>query len=958
MDPFAPEGVLPNVLRWIGRPGQAVRNVLSGNAAGAGRQLFDFGGDAIDAFLPGDLIPQASRKEDYVSGSELVGLDPTANPWARTGVDIGVELATDPLSFLSFGLTGAAKAAAAAGKPLSKPTYGVHVGVPFMGRTEKAIPGLDAFDAPVDPLSRAMRGTDEGISGLLAKVDRLRLGQSKTVAGVQRAPLSKGYENLKGSIRRAAGAEDLSQGVRDELQAASGFGSQAGQLYAKKAQALLEGLPQDERILLAKAFHSVDLGTLDPALAKAGGAVPLSGNLQTDVLTLANKYNKDPKKLQTIADEISALGRTQWDEGLANTAFANPVSHYKGYAKDITPDEMRKAWKAWKASNSGLSYADFVKSTGAAPVLRNAGRDDYLQRQWIKEQEDLLGQELNKGSTANAQKSVELKTPQQRADYFNKGDVGLELDPSRLLLDRAAQQGNMLKQAQIAKAYGGTGTLADDLKSTALTSIEADVKAGKLTADDGVRLAQVLNGMPARTGVFKSLAGMNKVVKGAMVYGVLIPKVGSLVRNKIGMALQAAATPGVRKEGLKHIDPRTIVNDLSRAFDEAYGEVIHGSKSWARSDELGKDMSLIDEAFKNAKQTKDVGAYLRNAKRDDLADALDHGVLDGFVSTEELVKKIANSKDKQVWLDLYNAPGVMFQTMEQRGRLQTFKDLRTKLGASRVKEAARKTKEAMFDYEISSPANRNFRDIIPFGQFMAKAIPQQAKWLSTKPAVAAAAGPLFYDSSGDNDPIYPYMSGQSRIGVGQDTAGNNLYLTGFGLPMESINSVPNLSGNLAETGRSLSHVVLSSSHPAIKTGVGIVTGRDPFFGTKFGSYDKLPIVGHAGGVGRAVNIAAGTGLLDPLGFGLARQIGNVVDDTKPLEARALDLATGAKLTAVDPDVAERQAISNYLDTRPDVSQYKTFYKQEDDAEFTSLMQALREAKARSKEKKLAAAQAQ
>jgi hypothetical protein len=462
--------------------------------------------------------------------------------------------------------------------------------------------------------------------------------------------------------------------------------------------------------------------------------------------------------------------------------------------------------------------------------------------------------------------------------------------------------------------------------------------------------------MPPRTGLFKSLAGANRVVKGAMVFGVLLPKVGSLVRNKIGMGFQAAATPNVRGEALKLVDPRAIVNDLSRAFDEAYGEVIHGSKSWARSDELGKDLTIIDDALRNAKQTKDVDAYLKNAGRGDLADALNNGVLDGLVSTEELVKKIAASPNKKVWTDLYRAPAIMFQHMEQRGRLQTFKNLRKVHGSA---EAAKLTKEAMFDYEISSTANRNLRDVIPFAQFAAKSIPQSAKWLSTKPAVAAAAGPLFYDSSGENDPIYPYMSGQSRVNLGPQDNGNNLYLTGFGLPMESLNMVPNLSGSITESGRSISHGLLSSTQPLIKTGAAVVTGKDPYFGTPFGSYSKLPIVGEAGDVGRYANMVLGTGIGDVAGAGILRQIGQATDETKPGIARAIDLATGAKLVSVDPDVSARQQISNYLDSRPDISQYKTYYQGgEQDPEFTSLMQALREAKARSKEKKLAAAQAQ
>lgn len=954
MDAFAPEGILPNVLRWADRPGQAFRNILRGNPAAAGRQALDFFGEGADALLPGDWIPQATGQGDYVSGSELVGMDQNTPSIGRTAADIGVGLVTDPLAFLSFGLTGTAKAAAKAGQTGFKPTYGVNVGVPFMGATEREIPGLNAFDKPVDPLSLAMRGVDTGISKTLAAIDGKR--GSATVAGQQTGKLSQGYQDLKDTIRRAAGAEDLSSKARLALQAAAGTGSQAARLYSGQAQDLLKGLPQDERILLGKAFYGVDLGDLN--LKNAGQATPLTGNLMADVDTLARKYGKDSAKLQKIAAGIDDIGKRQFDEAVASNAMVNPIDHYVVNGEKIKPDDMRKLYQeqrgpALQAAGKPDEYQRFLSDVGVKPVLKN-GRENYLQRQWLFEGDDVLGREMaGNGAKPNALKASELTTPQQRADFFNKGDVGVELDPAKLLIDRASQQGEMLKRAQVAKTFGGTGTLADDLTKTALDNIEADVKAGALTKDDGVRLAQALQGMPARTGLFKSLAGANKLVKGAMVYGVVIPKFGSLVRNKLGMGFQALATPNARNEFLTHVNPATLVNDMARSFDEAYGELMHGSKSWARSDELGKDISLIDEAFKNAKQTKDVSAYLIRNGRDDLADAVNHGVMDGFVSTEELVKKIANSPDRQKWLDLVNAPGVMFQALEQRGRLQTFKNLRGKHGGA---GAARLTKDAMFDYDISSPENRMARDFLPFFQFAAKSTAQQGKLLSTKPAAAVATAPLFYDVSGEDQPVYPYMQGQSRVGVGQDAAGNDLYLTGFGLPMESINMVPNLSGNLSESGRSVSHGLLSSTQPLLKTGAAIVTGKDPYFGSQFGSYDRIPVVGHAGQVGRVFNMMSGTGVLEPFGGGILRQIGQATDETKPIAARIADIATGAKLTAVDSDRAEQQQISNYLDSRPDISQFRSFYQAgEQDPELAALMTALRESKARSKEKRAAAA---
>jgi hypothetical protein len=149
--------------------------------------------------------------------------------------------------------------------------------------------------------------------------------------------------------------------------------------------------------------------------------------------------------------------------------------------------------------------------------------------------------------------------------------------------------------------------------------------------------------------------------------------------------------------------------------------------------------------------------------------------------------------------------------------------------------------------------------------------------------------------------------------------------------------------------------LLSSTQPVLKTLGAWATGRDPYFGTAFGSYDKIPLIGNAGDVGRIYNVAAGTGFLEPVGGGVLRQIGNVTDDRKSISARGLDLLTGAKLTAVDPDIAQTRVINDYLESRPDIQQFRTFYKSEDDPEFSALMSELAAAKKRAKANKEAAA---
>lgn len=877
MDPYAPEGILPNFLRWMDRPGQVVRNTLRGNPGAAGRQLLDFLGETADAALPGDLIPSATKRDDYVSGSELVGMDDA--PWyLRVPTDIGVSVATDPLSFLSFGGAGAARNVLQAGIPLTK----------------AQVP-LATFKRNIDPLSLITDTADAGIIKGLEWLDEAK--STGTVAGKTPSSVAA-YENVKAKIRSATGSEDISDPVKRILQSGAAEGGTARRVYGEQAQALMQGLDKEERVLLGAANAGIDIGSLKPGAGVTATALP-SSDFLANVDTLARTYGKDPVKLKAIAQRISDLGQEQFDELVGKGAF--------------------------------------FKAPGQ--------NQQYMQRQWLLQSDEIPGAVTS--STPNSAKKVVLDTPQARADFLNTGDVGLELDAARLIANRGQQQATMLERARIAKELGGTGSTLPELVSSAKAS--AKFIPG-LAKDDLAAISRALDGMPPREGLSKLLRmAMPPAVKGAMVYGVVLPKFGSMVRNKLGMGLQAAATPGVREEAVKQLNPVHVFQEIGKAWDEAYGTAVFG-----KADDLSVDMDLINKAFASAKKTDDVAATLRKAGRDDLADAVDHGVLDGFVSTEEIISKLGSDPKYAKFWDIYNAPGKMFQALEQRGRLMTFKNLRQKTGDPA--KAATLTKDALYDYRINSPENRTLRDVMPFAQFMAKSIPQSAKWMSQKPWVATAAAPLFYDPSGEEAPVYPYMQGRSRMAIGEDEKGNQTYLSGFGLPMESLDVIPNLSGGFREAGRDVSQGILASSNPWLKTAAGWVSGKDPYFGTAFGSYDKIPLVGNAGDLGRAFNVAAGTGFLEPAGMSMARQASSLMDESKPIGSRIADVVTGAKLTSVDPDVAQQRVINDYLETRPDIQQYRTYFKQgEPDAEFSSLMAELRAAKQRTKEKKAAAA---
>lgn len=895
-DPFQPEGVLPSVLRSIDRPGQAVRNLLRGNIGAATRQTASLLGDLVDAPLPGDWIPDLARKEDYVSGSELVGMSDSSPQWLRTTADIGVGIATDPLSWVSFGAPAVAKAGAA---------QALRVGIPFTKGKDVA-----TFASKVDPLSLAGKYSDLGITKGLTAADKFLA--SKTPAtniggATAQGKLVTGYEGAKTGIKRTMGWFDLTPEQQKQIAEATAKGHRTSKVWVEASRKALDGLNDAERTALGDAFDGIDWGVLTKSDKPVG---LVNGNLQDRVHFIASKHGLDEAKLQQAALNIKGISQGQLKEGLSNGVFGN-----------------------------GVGFPD-----------------DYLQRKFTQLPKDRFpsADDFTKSGLPSAVKGRELTDRADLVDFItNTPEAAYERDAGRRLIERSMQQGKLLERAKIGQDFihssGGVGFHLTNQAERA--QVKDLIKNAAATEPDFAYLASnIFNGMPPRGGT-GWLADINKVVKPAMVYGVILPKMGSIVRNQIGMLWQAASTPGV-----KPTDLRKAWFAIGDSLNDGYGKLLGLPKR--AGDELGQELNLMDDAHNFAAQNnlggEGVITYLQSRGRNDLASAVRLGVTDGFVASEDILRELTRVGGKSKWKDLYDAPSVVFQGVEQRGRLAAFKSMKARGMSDEL--AAQQTKEAFIDYRVTGPGNRTLRDILPFAQFATQSIRHQAGAMSRTPVIGTTAAQLFQE--GDNDPIYPWMANKSRINLGQDETGNPLWLTGLGLPFETLGMIPNVTGSVANLSQSLREGALSSTQPLIKTAAAITTGRDPYFDSAFGSYEKLPIVGEAGTVGRYANMVLGTGIGEPLGMGIARQIGQATDSTKPVGARALDLFTGGKLVSVDPDRAEQMAIQDYLKKRPDIKTYQTYYQEgEKDPEFTALMGELRAAKQRVKIKKQEAEQA-
>jgi hypothetical protein len=329
--------------------------------------------------------------------------------------------------------------------------------------------------------------------------------------------------------------------------------------------------------------------------------------------------------------------------------------------------------------------------------------------------------------------------------------------------------------------------------------------------------------------------------------------------------------------------------------------------------------------------------------RPDLQAALNLGVMDNFVSSEELLRRMASDSRWAKAVDMSMWPSAIGQGLEQRMRLGTFKDL---LASDKSpEEAARIIKDTFLDYSIPGVANRTFRDVIPFGAFMSQTIPQQAKFIAKYPVVGVAASQLYGDDEGL--PKYPWLEQQMSYPFGLDEKGNPQYLTGLGLPLEALEGIPGLSGS------DIYSDVVGSMQPFLKTGIAYATGIDPFTGGDWGEYSKV-FGQDLGAAGRAINIAKGTGLTQPI-TGALDQFAPLFDERTNAAEKAARMLTGVRTASVDPDLAERRKLEAYLETRPDIQTAPAYYQTGEDGDLSAVLKELREVKERLAEKRKAAA---
>jgi hypothetical protein len=738
-------------------------------------------------------------------------------------------------------------------------------------------------------------------------------------------------------LRKTAGAERIGKPLAEVITKAQGAKEAAARA---SSDPLVEGLKGATSRELDAATEVLTNVTRD----KATGAARLIDETETlsaqDRLARYLTTNPDvnPDVMARIVSTASTVGKGQRDSGLAGNIFTEGGNLSEDYfprlmKKDETDDLINDmlAQPSAIAERKLKTGADLAKYLTAHPEIQLANAAESLGKRGAAQGELAARGAMGQGMFDLA-RAGEIALPDELlAKVPVAGKPGA---PSITGLDDT--QRKAAREWLLSKQY----KQADPLMREAAEAI-----AKNLPGDEADVALHFLKGMKGRTGLPKALAALNSKFKPVAVYGAIVPKLGSITRNMTGGVWQKYSNPEAR--GV--ISPKNIpafMRDWLASIEDGMERLI-GKRVFTKN-----EFSEMDEAFKAG--GGDPRKALALIKDPTMRAAAERGVFgNNFVDTEGLIAQAGKTGLRKMGESLYDYPGYMFKGAEQRMRYGLFKQL--KAAGKTDDDAARIVRDSFYDYTQSSAENRLARDVIPFAQFMFKSIPQQAKLLAEKPALASTVANLY--AQGRDEPVLPHMEGKVNIPIGMDEQGQRQYLTSLGLPFESLSALPNLSANPLQAGRDIEQNIVGATSPLLKMAYAYTSGRDPLFGSAPGSYTKVAgqDLGEAGGI---MNQVLGTGLGPAVAAGqLAGKVGQFSDPRTNLGDLALNQLTGARIQSVDPDRAIQQRLQSALERDPSVAQFRTFYERGggEDATVQEMLTALKTAKDRQKEKQKAMA---
>lgn len=984
----ADPGLLASLADQISLPGYALRNLIRGDFGAAGRNAADFGLNLADAALPGDLIPEISGDNDRPEFREVFG---APDGLLGEAVNFAGNVITDPLTFVpgaavakGFGAAGKVakavtpqavqKGAAKVGKKIRR-TFGAEkIGKPLKDVITKAqgareVAGRSSGDAIVEGLKGASQRELDAAGEVLLNVTKdkttgaLRAIDESDTLSVQDRLARYVMENPDVSPEALQRIVDTSQRVAKgqwESGKAAGpggniFTDMAGQPDADVVMGALGGTTGQQGVqqYFPRIFQNADDADVPlEELLTSPNAIK-GRKLETTKDVLAYLAENTNVKLTTNAAEALSKRASQQAELAARGATGKGLMDLARQSDMALPDELLA--KVLPALRAETPRAVVTQGGGDVGQMLGGGaaRSGPLDIYGIGSQS---GKAKPPGASLAEDAGVTSRELYGVGEQSGKSAVGRstsgeQVAPGLRDLGLGGQTGKSAVGQSAEAAATGLSDIQRKQARDWLLSREykqadpllretAEAIAKNLPGDEADVALHMLKGMNKRGAVTEGLSKLNRYFKPYAVYGAVVPKLGSITRNLTGGLWQqfsnAEARGSVGQAALRLVP--TWLKSIEDGVERLIGKRLFSKNEFAE----------VDAAFKAS--GGDPRKALELITDPDMRSAVERGVLgNNFVDTEQLIKSTQRGGWKALGGNILDYPGDMFKGAEQRMRYGLYKDLLKK--GSSADDAARIVRESFYDYGISSAENRLVRDIIPFAQFMGKAIPQQAKLFAEKPALASAVANLY--APGRDEPVMPNMEGKVNIPIGTDEQGNRQFLSNLGLPFEALGVLPNLSANPLQAGRDIEQNIVGSSQPLLKAAYSYISGRDPYFGSMPGSYQKVAgqDLGSAGAIINQVlnsGVPFASAVTSPLGT-----VGKALDERTSLAEMAVNQLTGARVQTVDPDRAIQQRLQAYLERDPSIGQFRTFYDKGDDVVAQDMLAALKSAKDKLKQKQAA-----
>jgi hypothetical protein len=959
---MADQGPFLNFLDWVNTAGEVPLNVLRGRPGAALRKGADFLLDIPDAFIPfADVIPQISNEEDSVTASEALGIDPYQSPKTAKIADIVGGTLVNPLTYVGLG----------GGK--------VKAQVPFGPSQE-----LSTFNKAIQS---AKQNAGMAYKKYVPEGARKSIGKSNQVTG--------------DFIRRTLNYLDTPKEGEDILSLAQGTGQQVSDTARRNIERIYEGVTPSESSAIAQILQRIDrtggdrqnwkvIDDIDAYLAARGDVRPdvvkrvieerapamktmweegsmggVGGNIfvpefvhhsggKITTQGLKSQYNKD------LANKLIPEDAT-FDEYASLRGFTQQPSSVSKYVSQsgakISANDLRKQYDLDLSEGQiagGTTIDEYALSRGLKPLPADQAIDAYLRGEFSGFQ-DIADPRFRSGSSGVLKEKALTDDPNKLLSFLQqKPEIDLADDAMGIDLRRAATQGRLAQKADIGKRLLGKENFAlanPEDKAAVLKKIDEIEQSGQ--RDYAYQLRNAFNGIEQRSENWfaKGLHSANKAFKGAATFGVIFPRVAFNFGNRVsGTVGQIISNPEARKTILEsakrmpsdlagaHKDGVIALNKALSQFDNDFIKAAAGvlpKETAKRTTELSSDLAFYQQAIKDSQgSVKKLREIL--SERPDLQKAVDYGVMDNFVNTEELLARMASNTTWTKIKDVMKWPAAIAQGVEQRMRYGTFKDLlKERLPPG---DAARTVKETYLDYKVPGIENRIFRDIVPFGAFLTQNVKQQAKFLAEQPSVAVASGQLLGTDNENDLPKYPWLDQQFAVPIGVDETGNAKYISSFRHPIEGLTQIPGGSSS------DIYSDIVGNLQPLLKTGISYAANKDPLTGMPFGQYDK--VLGETRGeYGRAYNAIAGTGLIQALATPI-NQAGALMDERKSAIEKSLQFLTGIRTTSVDPDLAKRQRIEEFLQENPDIRTSTNYFNTGENEDMNALLKELREAKDR------------